>query len=244
MTLASNYLIGFAQQDTTLSIEITPITITAQKINTDIKYILSGASVVDVEQIGRSKQQLSINEYLSEVPGLFSLNSNNYSQDLRVSIRGFGARSAFGIRGVKILVDGIPLTTPDGQGQVDQIDLGLLEKIEVLRTPSSALYGNASGGIINIKNRENVDRNYLQLNSSFGSFGSSKNQLEGGLNLDKTQMLFNLSHTQTDGYRDHSAMKQNQLSANAIHNVNDSTKIKIRVNYFDSPEAQDPGGLE
>ena len=85
-------------------------------------------------------QQLTFSDYVQAVPGLFALNSNNFSQDLRISIRGFGARSAFGIRGIKILVDGIPETTPDGQGQIDNLALGSIASVEVIRGPSSLLY--------------------------------------------------------------------------------------------------------
>ena len=92
----------------------------------------------------------ALDEALSRVPGVFMQNRYNFAQDLRVSIRGFGARAQFGIRGIKVLVDGIPETLPDGQGSVDSIDLGATSQIEVIRGPSSSLYGNASGGVISL----------------------------------------------------------------------------------------------
>ena len=92
---------------------------------------------------------------------MFTLNANNFAQDLRISIRGFGARSAFGIRGIKLIVDGIPETTPDGQGQLDNLNLGIIERVEVIRGPSASLYGNASGGVIKINSISNFENNFL-----------------------------------------------------------------------------------
>ena len=133
-------------------------------------------------QLQETRQQLSLQEYISQTPGLFSLNANNFAQDLRISIRGFGARSAFGIRGVKIIVDGIPETTPDGQGQIDNLNLSSIRNIEILRGPSSALYGNASGGVINISTQEKIANDYVELGFTSGSFKFQQYQLSAGLN--------------------------------------------------------------
>ena len=102
-----------------------------------------------------------LNEALAAIPGLYTMNSENFAQDLRVSIRGFGTRAAFGIRGIKILVDGIPESTPDGQAQVDNIDLSFINRAEVLRGPVSALYGNASGGVISFSSLEPPISSYM-----------------------------------------------------------------------------------
>ena len=106
--------------------------------------------MVDKERIQLGTQQLGLDEALAVVPGLYMQNRFNFAQDLRISLRGFGARSSFGIRGIKVLVDGIPETLPDGQAGVDSIDIGSAQSIEVLRGPASSLYGNASGGVISI----------------------------------------------------------------------------------------------
>ena len=105
---------------------------------------------LDREHITRARAQLGLDESLNSVPGLFMQNRYNFAQDLRISIRGFGARAAFGIRGVKIIVDGIPTTLPDGQGSIDSIDISSIGNIEVIRGASSSLYGKASGGVISI----------------------------------------------------------------------------------------------
>lgn len=130
----------------TSTITLEEVSLSASKFDTPRSVLPFSLSVINLKDVQALHQQLSLQEYLGAVPGLFSLNANNYAQDLRISIRGFGARAAFGIRGIKIIVDGIPETTPDGQGQLDNLPLGLLQNIEVLRGPSASLYGNASGG--------------------------------------------------------------------------------------------------
>src|SRR5690554_7351132 len=92
--------------------------------------------------------QINLSESLVNMPGLQVQNRQNYAQDLQISVRGFGARSTFGVRGVRLYVDGIPATMPDGQGQTSNIDISSIDHVEVLRGPFSALYGNSSGGKI------------------------------------------------------------------------------------------------
>ena len=106
--------------------------------------------LVDRQQLRDGKLQVNLSESLGGVPGLQVQNRQNYAQDLQISIRGFGARSTFGLRGVRLYVDGIPATLPDGQGQSTNIDLGSADRVEVLRGPFSALYGNSSGGVIQV----------------------------------------------------------------------------------------------
>ncbi len=127
---------------------LSEVIVTATRIEKSVADIPAAIGVVDQATIQEARQQLGLDESLARIPGLFMQNRFNFAQDLRVSIRGFGARANFGIRGIKIIVDGIPETLPDGQGQVDNIDLSSVRQIAVLRGPASALYGNASGGAI------------------------------------------------------------------------------------------------
>ena len=140
----------------TSTITLDEVAIKALKLETPRSLLPYSVSVINLEEIQAVHQQLSLQEYLGAVPGLFSLNATNYAQDLRISIRGFGARAAFGIRGIKLIVDGIPETTPDGQGQLDNLPLGLLKNIEVLRGPSASLYGNASGGVLYLNTQDSL----------------------------------------------------------------------------------------
>ena len=190
-----------------------------------------------------SRQQLSLQEYLTQVPGLFSLNANNYAQDLRIAIRGFGARSAFGIRGVKIVVDGIPETTPDGQGQIDNLNIGLIQRLEVLKGPSSALYGNAAGGVIQIQTRSDFDDNFLEAGLTLGSFNMQQYQLGGGWKNRDTRLILQATHTRSDGYREHSGLENTNINARLFHDFSKHSKLSFQFNYTDSPLGNDPGGI-
>ena len=110
----------------------------------------ASVSVVDGDALREGQLAVNISEGVGAIPGLVARDRQNYAQDEQVQIRGFGARSSFGLRGVRVYVDGIPSTLPDGQGWVSNIDLGSADRIEVLRGPYSALYGNSSGGVIEV----------------------------------------------------------------------------------------------
>lgn len=186
--------------------------------------------------------QLSINESLISVPGLFAQNAYNFNQDLRVSIRGFGARSAFGIRGVKLIVDGIPETTPDGQGQIDNLLVGLIDRIEVIRGPSASFYGNASGGVIYMSTLEEINEK-VRLNYTTGSYGLHIAQALVSMSKNNNKALLALSHSRSDGYRDHSAFSQFQSNYKSVRTINKKNKLLWQVNYTHGPKAYDPGGL-
>jgi len=187
-------------------------------------------------------QNTSLQEHISSIPGLFSLNANNYAQDLRISIRGFGARSPFGIRGVKIIVDGLPETTPDGQGQIDNLNLNLINDIEVIKGPAAVFYGNASGGVLNI-NTANTLKNTLEGELTTGSYGLLKYNLSLSKKLSKTSLLFNINALRTNGYRQHSEFMSGNIQAKISHDFNSKFNIKINTSYTDSPLANDPGGI-
>ena len=127
-------------------IQLKEVTLDASRIKSPNKTLPFAVSHQKFSQAQEAYQGASLQDYLNNVPGLFAQNTQNFAQDLRLSIRGFGAQSGFGIRGIKLMVDGIPETTPDGQGQLDNLALGLIQEITVLRGPASTFYGNASGG--------------------------------------------------------------------------------------------------
>ncbi|NRA50222.1 MAG: TonB-dependent receptor [Phaeodactylibacter sp.] len=189
------------------------------------------------------RQQLSLAPALQQLPGLVVLNPNNFAQDLRLSVRGFGARSAFGIRGIQIWVDGLPETTPDGQGQVDNLDGGLIESAELMSEPASGMYGNAAGGVIQLQTALPPDNAVGEAQLSFGSFGAQRYSVKGGGQKGAYQWLVYGSHTRQEGYRAHSATENTLFNGRLRRTLNDRGHIELLLNYVHSPIAQDPGGL-
>ena len=198
-----------------------------------------------------SVSEISYNEYqiqpvnfqdaIDFSAGLWITNSENQAQDNRMAIRGFGARSAFGIRGLKIILDGIPLTTPDGQSQVDNIPFELIENIEIMKSLSSTRYGNASGGVVSINTFSNLTDKYI-LEADYGSYGYKNIKGTYSTNIQKSSTILNISQVESDGYRDHSSHLNKSLffkHARKFQNMN----LKFNLLYFDSPYAFDPGGL-
>ena len=211
-----------------------------QKTTIDLPFSITSRSF---KKSQTAKQQLSLDEYLSGIPGLFVLNRNNYSQDLRISLRGFGARSAFGIRGIKIVVDGIPETTPDGQGQIDNLTLGIIENLQVLRGPASLLYGNAAGGVININTISQLDSTYIEAGALAGNYGMKKFDLTIGVKHDAGVSIISLSRTSSEGYRKFSGFETNQFNWKSVFDLHNNNNLSVQVNYTDSPFALDAGGL-
>ena len=173
--------------------------------------------------------------------GLWITNSENQAQDNRMAIRGFGARSAFGIRGLKIILDGVPLTTPDGQSQVDNIPFQLIENVEIMKSLSSTRYGNASGGVVSINTFSNLTDNYI-VEAGYGNYGYKNIKGTYSTNSEKSSTILNISQAESDGYRDHSSYLNKSLFFKHARKFQ-NTNLKFNLLYFDSPYAFDPGGL-
>lgn len=210
---------------------------------TDLKAPLA-VTVLTKDRLQKATQQLSPYEVLSAIPGVFAMNPDNFTQDLRISIRGFGARSAFGIRGIRIFTDGLPEGTPDGQADVDNLDMGIVRQMEVLRGAASGLYGNAAGGVIYMLTENPTSRKpLLEVQLSRGSFGFQRYQLKIGQKLGNFSYFLNGSHNDTEGYRVESQMKNTLLNAKLAYDFNAHTKLTLLANYGDSPLANDAGAL-
>ena len=195
------------------------------------------------DSIERAGPQVNLSESLNRVPGLTILNRQNYAQDLQLSIRGFGARSAFGIRGVRILVDGIPATTPDGQGQGSSISLTSTERIEVLRGPLAQLYGNSSGGVIQAFTRNAPEHPELLAQYYAGSYGMHRSDLQYAGRVGSYGLVADYGSFDTHGYRDHSDTQRRQFNGKLTFDPSDATRVNVVYNRFDMPLAQDPLGL-
>lgn len=221
-------------------------TLHVEATRTDTTYLQTPASVfrIDAPQADNSSQ-VNLTEVVKGIPSLQMRNRENYAQDLQLSMRGFGARSTFGVRGIRLYVDGIPATMPDGQGQTSNIDLSSLDHVEVLTGPFSSLYGNSSGGTILTSTKEGQGKDSIELSYSGGSHDKSRAGLvlQGGAKgKNEPSYVISSSYFDTDGYRDHSGAEKVLNNAKLSWNLDDGSKINWVTNYV-KINADDPGGL-
>ena len=199
--------------------------------------------VIDGEAIRNAGAQVNLSEALAQVPGVVALNRNNYAQDLQISIRGFGSRAAFGLRGIRLITDGIPATTPDGQGQASTVSLTSADRIEVLTGPLAQLYGNSAGGVIQTWTREAGEQPQLDVSATFGSYGLRRHDVQFSGRTGNVGIVADYSTFHTDGYRQNSAAERKQFNGVLTTQLQDDTRLKLVANVFDMPLAQDPLGL-
>ncbi|WP_224992774.1 TonB-dependent receptor family protein [Acinetobacter pittii] len=221
-------------------------TLHVEATRTDTTYLQTPASVfrIDAPQVDTSSQ-VNLTEVVKGVPSLQLRNRENYAQDLQLSMRGFGARSTFGVRGIRLYVDGIPATMPDGQGQTSNIDLSSLDHVEVLTGPFSSLYGNSSGGTILTTTKEGQGKDSIELSYSGGSHDKSRAGLvlQGGAkDANEPSYVISSSYFDTDGYREHSGAEKVLNNAKLSWNLDDGSKINWVTNYV-KIHADDPQGL-
>jgi len=232
-----------SQEATSTPEVIDTIIITSSRINADFQNVPMSVTVLASEERQPYLSLNSLQEQINEVPGLISFNAGNYAQDLRVSIRGFGARAAFGIRGIKLIVDGIPETTPDGQGQLDNLSLQDIAKIQVIRGGASSLYGNASGGVLDISTLDPIEKMPLSFGIRRGSFETGQYQARGGFGGDGWSGLVSVGHQHSDGFRQHSSLKQTNVLSKLKFELSPVSLLNVQLSYMDSPLSQDPGGV-
>ncbi|WP_181833568.1 TonB-dependent receptor domain-containing protein, partial [Klebsiella pneumoniae] len=208
----------------------------------------AAVSVVNGDEMRQAAPRVNLSESLGAVPGLQVQNRQNYAQDLQLSIRGFGSRSTYGVRGLRIYVDGIPATMPDGQGQTSNIDIGSVDTIEVLRGPFSALYGNSSGGVINVTSQTGTQPPTVEASSYYGSFGTwhygmkATGAVGDGSHAGDVDYTVSTNRFTTHGYRDHSGARKNLANARLGVRINDVSKLTLLLNSVDI-KANDAGGL-
>ncbi|CAM0654411.1 TonB-dependent receptor family protein [Acinetobacter baumannii] len=221
-------------------------TLHVEATRTDTGYLQTPASVFRIEapQVD-SSSQVNLTEVVKGIPSLQIRNRENYAQDLQLSMRGFGARSTFGVRGIRLYVDGIPATMPDGQGQTSNIDLSSLDHVEVLTGPFSSLYGNSSDGTILTSTKEGQGKDSIELSYSGGSHDKSRAGLvlQGGAKgANEPSYIISSSYFDTDGYREHSGAEKVLNNAKLSWNLDDGSKINWVTNYV-KIHADDPQGL-
>ena len=203
----------------------------------------ASVDVVPGASIRNGQLQVNLSESLVRVPGVVALNRQNYAQDLQVSVRGYGARSTFGVRGLRLFSDGIPATAPDGQGQISHFDLATADRIEVLRGPFSALYGNSSGGVISLFTADGLPGRQLEAATAFGSDGIRRTNARFAGEEGAWNWNLSATHFETDGWRDHSAAQRRGFNGKVRYTPSDATRVTLVANAVDMPGVQDPLGL-
>jgi len=198
---------------------------------------------IDRDAIQNSAARVNLSEPLIRAPGVVAQNRQNYAQDLQISVRGFGARSTFGVRGLRLYADGIPATMPDGQGQTSHFDLGSADRVEVLRGPFSALYGNSSGGVISVFTEDGQPGFALSPFAQLGSYGTTNTGLKASGEQGAVNYVANTSRFDTDGYRDHSAATRDTVNARLRMAWDMDSSTALIANVVSMKDIQDPLGL-
>lgn len=217
--------------------------VTATRTEKPVYDIPAAIDVVSGEELRTHRANVDLSEGVGKIPGIVVQNRYNYAQDLQVSSRGFGARAAFGVRGVRLLQDGIPLTMPDGQGQTALFDLDGANRIEVLRGPFAALYGNSSGGVIHLLSANEDKPSQIQANASNTDEGTWRGAMRFSGELGSTDFAGNVSRFDTDGFRDHSAARRDAANLWLRFHPDDASSLTLLGNWLDQPDTQDPLGL-
>lgn len=236
-------------------VTLSPVVVSGTRVEQSSFSLPMSIDVVEGLVIQDSQPRVNLSEALSRVPGLVVQNRQNYAQDLQVSSRGFGARSTFGIRGLRMIVDDIPATMPDGQGQAANINLGSVKRIEVLRGPFSAIHGNASGGVIQSFTEDGPPGTMLSGTLLGGSFGTSRGEIKLGGTLGGTKgadgvgipgpfnYIVDISRFQTEGYREHSSATRYQANAKLTYQFTNDDTLTLVFNELHQGNTQDPLGL-
>ncbi len=220
-----------------------PVVVTATRTETAPFDLPAAVDRIDGDALRAGRAQVNISEGLGGVPGLQARDRQNYAQDVQISVRGFGARASFGIRGVRVYVDDIPATLPDGQGQITNVEIGTVGRVEVLRGPFSALYGNSSGGVISIYSEAPAGPPRLDAGVAFGSDGLRRVAAASSGKLGGFAYTLGASRFETDGYRQHSQAERRLGNARLSWKLGSDTQLTLIANSVELPEAQDPLGL-
>ena len=231
----------YSQDTTVVPLEKLEVTIT--RVAQPLTRVPAAVSVVNRVDIQRAQPGIGIEEALAAVPGVVVNNRYNFALGTRISIRGFGSRAAFGVRGIRVLADGVPMTMPDGQANLNNIDLTSVGRIEVLRGAASMLYGNAAGGVVAFESEEPPAGFVMEARAIAGDADLRRANVKVGGGSEATRYLINVARLVSDGFRQHSDVEQNNLNARVRHQLKDDSYLAFTVNAADAPTALNPGSL-
>ena len=238
LTASALPLVAFTEEPS-----ITEVVVTATRVGASIFNVPAAISRLSAQDLRESSLGVNFADDVASIPGLLARNRNNYAQDQQISIRGIGANSAFGIRGVRVYQDGIPATGPDGQGQVSQFNLDSADRVEVLRGPFSALYGNSSGGVIQLFTSDGKEPAELRSSIAYGSFDTMRAGVSASGTTGPLGYNAAFTHFKVDGYRDHSSARNESFNGKVDYTFSDGNKLSLIANVVSRPDAQDPLGL-
>lgn len=226
------------------AVALNPVVVTGAPAATESFELPYSVDSVDMRANQAGNLGVNASEALAGVPGLVIQNRQNYAQDLQISVRGFGARAAFGVRGVKLIADGIPATNPDGQGQAATFNLDTAERIEVMRGPFATVYGNHAGGVIQLFSRKGEGDPRVRASVLGGSWGTTKFGIGAEGEKNGVGFVLDASRFDTDGYRDHSKTRRDQGFAKLTLNPDEDSTLTLVANGLRQPETEDPLGVE
>ncbi len=225
------------------ALDLAPVVVTGSRVVHSSFDLPMSINVVNAEQIQNGQPMVNASESLARAPGIVAPNTSRFSSDQLISARGFGARSSFGIRGIRLYADGVPLTMPDGQGQLSTFSLSSAERMEVMLGPFSALYGTSSGGVIQIFTREGKGAPRATASTYSGSFGTWRADLQAEGASSGVGYLIDASRYESDGLREHNAVRRDQINSKLTWALGEQTKATLVLSDLAQPYNQDPMGL-
>jgi iron complex outermembrane receptor protein len=230
--------------DSARSQPLPAVRVSVTRVEERVDHVPWAVGVVGTREVRRGRPTLDLGEALAGIPGVYVASRYNYALDSRVSIRGFGSRANFGLRGVKVLLDGIPQTLPDGQSQITNIELGVIDRVEVLRGSTSSLYGNGSAGVLAFSTDMSAPAPFQQsVRVTGGAFGTLKLQARASGRAGPATGMLALSRLATDGPRQFNTAEVRQLNTGIDYALDPATTASLRLNLADMPEALNPGAL-
>jgi len=220
------------------------VQVTVTRGDDDRRTMPRAIGVQDAVDLRRGQATISVDEALNNIPGVVASNRYSFALDQRISIRGAGSRANFGTRGVKVLLDGVPQSLPDGQSQLTNIELGTIGRVEVLRGAASSLYGNGSGGVIAFETDLTApDRLQQELRVTGGSFGLAKWQARTVGRTDRALAMLSVSRTTIDGFRQFSGADVRSINAALNYALSPTQTLELRHHQGGTPFALNPGAL-